>query len=238
MSASYLEDTDQTTPGFREASRHQASLLAPLERRALTRLAAWMPSWVGPDHLSILGLAAMLLAGLFYFGARYDRQWLHLVNLMIALNWFGDSLDGTLARYRRQQRPRYGFYVDHIIDTFGAFFLICGLAASGLMSERIAFGTLAVFFMLAINSYLAAYAVGKFTLSFWKFGPTELRILLIIGNLFLIRQPTARLFGSTYLLYDVGGIIGVAGMALMLVVSAIRNTRFLYRAERINTAAA
>ena len=111
---------------------------------------------------------------------------LHVVNLCIFLNWFGDSLDGTLARYRDRQRPRYGFYVDHIIDTFGTMFLIFGLAVSGYMTERVAAAVLVVFLMLAINSYLAAYALGIFKISHGKLGPTEIRLVLIIGNLALL----------------------------------------------------
>src|SRR5713101_7582993 len=137
---------------FRDAQREQTSILAPLERAALRGLARRMPSWVNSDHLSILGLVGMIGAGAFYAASKHNPLLLHLVNLFIFLNWFGDSLDGTLARYRDRQRPRYGFYVDHIIDTFGALFLLFGLALSGYMSERVAAGLLIVYFMVAINS--------------------------------------------------------------------------------------
>jgi len=142
-------------------------------------------------------------------------------------------LDGTLARYRDRQRPRYGFYVDHIIDTFGTMFLIFGLALSGYMTERVAAAMLIVFLMLAINSYLAAYSLGIFKISQWKMGPTEMRLLLIIGNIFLIYRPYARVFGHRYLLYDVGGVIAIVGMGLVLVVSSIQNTHALYELERL-----
>jgi phosphatidylglycerophosphate synthase len=154
-----------------------------------------------------------------------------MVNLFIFLNWFGDSLDGTLARYRDRQRPRYGFYVDHIIDTFGTMFLIAGLTFSGYMSERVAAGLLVVFLMLAINSYLAAYALGVFKISHWKLGPTEIRLVLCIGNVYLIHHPFTHVFGKAYLLYDVGGVVSIAGMAFMLVASSIANTYRLYRLE-------
>lgn len=217
----------------KEVERKQESLLAPLERRVLLWLAARMPEQVSADHLSALGLVAMFLAGLFYYLAGREPLYLHLVNLALALNWFGDSLDGTIARYRNRLRPKYGFYVDHMIDTFGTFFMMGGLALSGYMSERVAVALLIVYFMLSINSYLAAYSLGTFSISFWKFSPTELRILLAAGNLFLIRNPYATLWGKKYLLYDVGGIVGLCGMTLMLLVSTIRNTITLYRAERI-----
>src|SRR5258706_3444091 len=212
-----------STNSFKDAKREQTSVLAPLERAALRGLARRMPGCVNSDHLSLLGLVAMFLAGVFYALSGRNPLLLHLVNVCIFLNWFGDSLDGTLARYRDRQRPRYGFYVDHIIDTFGTMFLILGLALSGYISERVAAAMLVVFLMLAINSYLAAYSLGIFKISQWKMGPTEMRLILIIGNIFLIYRPYARVFGHRYLLYDVGGVIAIVGMALILVVSSIQN---------------
>lgn len=216
------------------AERQQTSLLAPLERVTLLWLARRMPAWINSDHLSFIGLVGMFMAGLCYAASKEHPQMLYLVNLSLSLNWFGDSLDGTLARYRDRQRPRYGFYVDHIIDTFGALFVIGGLALSGYMSERVAALLLVVFFMLAINSYLAAYALGIFRLSHWKLGPTEIRLLLCIGNLFLLNHAHAHILGHRYLLFDIGGVIAIVGMALMLIVSSIKNTHALYNAERLS----
>src|SRR6266478_5628377 len=213
---------------FKDARREQTSILAPLERVALRGLARRMPRWINSDHLSLLGLVAMFLAGVCYAASKQNPLMLHLVNVCIFLNWFGDSLDGTLARYRDRQRPRYGFYVDHIIDTFGTMFLIFGLALSGYMTERVAAAVLIVFLMLAINSYLAAYALGVFKLSQWKLGPTEIRLVLIIGNLFLIHSAHARIFGHRFLLFDVGGVVSVVVMGTMLVFSSIKNTHTLY----------
>jgi len=218
---------------FRDAKREQTSILAPLERAALRGLARRMPARVNSDHLSLLGLVAMFLAGVFYAASGRNPLLLHLVNLCIFLNWFGDSLDGTLARYRDRLRPRYGFYVDHIIDTFGTMFLIFGLAASGYMTERIAAATLVVFLMLAINSYLTAHALGIFKISHGKLGPTEIRLVLMIGNLFLLHSAHARIFGHRFLLFDVGGVVGIIIMGSMLVISSIRNTHALYQLERL-----
>jgi len=173
----------------------------------------------------------MLLAGGSYAFARTNRAGLVLATFFLALNWFGDSLDGTLARLRNRQRPRYGFYVDHMIDTFGGLFLMGGLALSGFLDWRIALGMFVAFLMLSIQSYLAAYSLGKFQLSFAKFGPTEIRILLSLGNVALWFRPDARAFGSPYRLFDVGGLAAITGMAVMLVASAIFNTAELYRAE-------
>src|SRR5437016_13989660 len=152
------------TKTFRDAAREQTSILAPLERAALRGLAGRMPAWVTSDHLSVLGLLGMIGAGACYAASKNNPLMLHLVNVFIFLNWFGDSLDGTLARYRDRQRPRYGFYVDHIIDTFGALFLLFGIALSGYMSERIAAVLLIAYFMLAIISYMAAYSMGAVTI--------------------------------------------------------------------------
>ena len=218
---------------FKDATREQTSILAPLERAALRGLARRMPAFVNSDHLSLLGLVAMLLAGVFYAASGKTPVVLHLVNVCIFLNWFGDSLDGTLARYRDRQRPRYGFYVDHIIDTFGTMFLIFGLALSGYMTERVAAALLIVFLMLAINSYLAAYTLGIFKISQWKMGPTEIRLLLIIGNLFLIHSAHTRIFGHRFLLFDVGGVISIVAMAAILIFSSIKNTHTLYELERL-----
>jgi archaetidylinositol phosphate synthase len=218
---------------FNEAKREQVSFLAPLEKKCLIWLARHMPGWINPDHLTVLGLAAMLGAGLSYWYARTSRAGLLLAIACLVLNWFGDSLDGTLARFRNKQRPKYGFYVDHIVDALGTFFLLAGLGFSGYMSERIAAGLLIVYFMLSIEVYLAAYTLGSFHLSFWKFSPTELRLLLIIGNLALMRWPMGRLFGHSYPLFDIGGLVGFLGMSLMLIVAIARHTAALYRAERV-----
>lgn len=219
--------------GFNDARREQTSILAPLERATLRFFASRMPRFINSDHLSLLGFVAMFAAGVFYALSRPYPLMLHLVNVCIFLNWFGDSLDGTLARYRDRQRPRYGFYVDHIIDTFGTMFIIFGMALSGYMSERVAAALLIVFLMLAINSYLAAYALGVFKISHWKMGPTEMRIILMIGNAYLLYRPHTRIHGKVYLLYDVGGLCAIIGMASMLVVSSIVNTYKLYQLERL-----
>jgi phosphatidylglycerophosphate synthase len=218
---------------FHEASRAQVSMLAPLEKRVLLWLARRTPSWINPDHLTALGLAAMLGAGLSYWYARWSRRGLVLAIVCLALNWLGDSLDGTLARFRNRLRPRYGFYVDHVCDALGTFSLLAGLGLSGYMSERIAVGLLIVYFLLTIEVYLATYTIGTFHLSFWKFSPTELRILLMIGNVALMFRPVVQLPGGSYRLFDVGGAIGIVGMSAVLLTAIVRHTVTLYRAERL-----
>lgn len=217
---------------FPEMHRVQESWVAAPEKRALLWLAARTPKRIGPDHLTILGLAAQIGAGVFYTMASRNRLALLAVIACLLLNWLGDSLDGTVARVRQHLRPRYGFYVDHMVDSFGAVALMGGLALSGYMNSWITIGLLIGFLMLSIQSYLATHALGEFRLSFWRFGPTELRILLAIGNLALFWRPVVHLFGGKYRLFDLGGLIGLGGMALMLVVFTIQNTIRLYREER------
>lgn len=219
---------------FKDATRAQLSLLAPLEKRALLWLAARIPAAINSDHLTLLGFASLVGAGLSYWYARTNPLGLLLVIAFLIANWFGDSLDGTLARYRQRLRPRYGFYVDHIVDMFGTFFLLGGLGLSGYMSFPLAMALVIAYFMLSIEVYLTTYTIGTFHLSFWKFSPTELRILLAIGNIaLLLRGPYAKLAGREYLLFDIGGAVGLAGMSVMLVVSTIRHTLQLYNEERL-----
>jgi archaetidylinositol phosphate synthase len=218
---------------FSEAKREQVSFLAPIERKILSWLAHRTPHWIHSDHLTVLGLLSLLGSGLSYWYARYSRVGLALAVLFLALNWLGDSLDGTLARVRCRQRPRYGFYVDHIVDAFGTFFLLGGLALSGYMSAPVAASLLIVYFMLSIEVYLATYTLGAFHLSFWKFSPTELRILLAIGNIALFYRPIAQIGAARFRIFDIGGAVGAAGMAGMLISAAVKHTRHLYRLERL-----
>ncbi|HUD66188.1 MAG TPA: CDP-alcohol phosphatidyltransferase family protein [Candidatus Sulfotelmatobacter sp.] len=218
---------------FPDMQRIQESWIAAGEKRALLWLAVRTPDRINPDHLTLLGLAAQIGAGAGYALASRNRCALLGVIACLALNWLGDSLDGTLARVRQRLRPRYGFYVDHMVDSFGGVALMGGLALSGYMHPAIAIGLLVAFLMLSIQSYLATHALGEFRISFWRFGPTELRLLLAVGNLALFWKPVIHLFGGQYRLFDVGGAIGVAGMALMVVVFTLQNTLRLYREEKI-----
>jgi len=222
---------NQQTLRFREAKRTQQSFLAAWEKKTLLWLAARTPSWVNSDHLTLLGLIAMAGAGLGYWWSRTNCAGLMVVIICLAINWLGDSLDGTLARFRNCCRPRYGFYVDHIVDAFSALFLLGGLALSGHMSPWIALGLLVAYMMLSVEVYLASYTLGDFTISYFKMGPTELRLLLCIGNIALFWREMVHLAGRAYRLFDVGGTMGISGMLLILCISVIRNTIKLYRRE-------
>lgn len=216
---------------FQTARRVNQSLTAAMEKRVLVWMAERVPGWVTSDGLTLLGLSAQVAAGICYGLARWDRRALLLAIVCVALNWLGDSLDGTLARVRRQQRPRYGFYVDHMVDVFGSVALMCGLGCSELLHWPVAMAMLVAFLILSSESYLATYTVGCFQLSQGLFGPTEIRILLIAGTVAALRSPWARLFGHRMLLFDLGGAIAAVVMFAMAIFVTARHTEELYRQE-------
>jgi archaetidylinositol phosphate synthase len=220
-----------TTPTFKPAQRSHTSVLAAAEKRALIHVAEHLPAWVNSDHLTGLGFVSLLLAGgAYWYGSREPRALL-LVVVFLALNWFGDSLDGTLARVRNRQRPRYGFYVDHILDALGMTALMSGLALSGFISHGVAAVFLIVYLLLSVEVFLTTYTIGTFHLSHWSFGPTELRILLCIGNIVVQWRPRVVLFGNQYLLFDVGFAVGTVGLVLILLQATVQHTIQLYREE-------
>jgi len=216
---------------FRPAQRVNRALTASIESRALRWMACRAPRWIGSDQLTALGLAAQIGVGSCYALSRYHRYALLPAILCIALNWFGDSMDGTLARVRCQPRPRYGFYVDHMVDLFGSVALLCGLGFSGFVHWQTAIARLIAFLLLSGESYLATYTLSRFQLSQGIFGPTELRILLILGNVALLRSPYSTVFGHRVLLFDLGGTIAAACMFATAIVLTVRHTLELYREE-------
>jgi archaetidylinositol phosphate synthase len=218
-------------PTTARETRVHDSLLAAAEKRLLVRMAERMPGRVNSDHLTALAGVSLLAAGVCYWQAASHPAALVAVVALLAVNWFGDSLDGTLARVRRHERPRYGFYVDHVLDALGILFLIGGLVAGGFMSLAPGAGFLIAYYLLTIEIALATHALGVFRMSFWKFGPTELRILLAIGTLMLLRSDTVTLFGSQYRLFDVGGTVAIAGLLATFAAAAVRNTTTLYGME-------
>lgn len=220
-------------PDFKNAERFQVSILTPLEKKTLSWLALRMPAWVNSDHLTVLGFAGMILTGICYYLAGSEPTFLLLADVCLGLNWFGDSLDGTLARVRKRQRPRYGFYVDHIVDAFGIACVVAGLGLSGYMSPNVAMLFLIAYFLLSIEIYLATYTIGVFKLSYGILGPTELRVIVAIGNVVLLYRKNATIAGNSYLLCDVAGIVAVVVLGLLVVVSTVRNTMRLYNEERL-----
>ncbi len=222
------------TGAVHEQVRVNTGWLAAAEKRALIWLAERLPGWVKPDHLTLVGLVAMAGAGAAFWASRYWQPALALVVVTLALNWFGDSLDGTVARVRKQERPRYGFYVDHVLDLVGTTLLLAGIAASGLMTPLLALALLVCYLLVAAEVFLATAVHGHFRMSFLNFGPTELRIVLAAGTVMVLWKPRVDLFGlGTFLLFDVGGVVAACGLVVGLVTSTARNTAKLYREERI-----
>jgi phosphatidylglycerophosphate synthase len=219
------------TASSRLSIRVNTSVLAGLEKRLLIWIAERLPRSVNSDHLTALGTLAMLaIGGCFWIGG-YWRPTLGAVAPCLALNWFGDSLDGTLARVRRTERPHYGYYVDHVLDAIGCAALVAGMLLGGHLSPAIGLTFLCAYYLLVIEVALAAHARGTFRLSFWHVGPTELRILLAAGSLALLRSPTVTIFGSSWLLFDVGAVCAIAGLLLTFAVAAYSSARALYRQE-------
>ncbi len=216
---------------FADARRELPSLTAAVEKKALLWLAARMPPWVGSDHLTALGLLAMAAAGAAYVAARESSAWLHVVNVLLVVNWFGDSLDGTLARYRNRSRPRYGFYVDHMADAVAVLLLLGGLGISGFMSPAVAVGLLVAYYLMSIHIYLATHALGVFRIAYARLGGTELRLLLMLGNLALLVVPRINLGGRTVLLFDVAGALALVGLLVVGAVAVGSSVRALYRLE-------
>lgn len=210
-------------------TRISHAFTAGAEKRLLLWIAHRLPAWVGSDLLTLVGLAGQLAAGIGY-GYASGRPWcLILVDLCLGLNWFGDSLDGTVARVRDRQRPKYGYYVDHVCDIFGSTVMMAGLAVSGLLHWQVAVALQMAFLLLAAESFLATYSLGRFELSQCRMGPTELRILLCIGNLAAMVNPYATLGPRRVLLFDIGGVAGAVGMMALTLLTAARHTAELYR---------
>jgi phosphatidylglycerophosphate synthase len=214
-------------------------VLAAAEKRLLVWIAERLPRRINSDHLSAVGLGSMLVAGCA-FAAMRVTPWAALVVIAaLAANWFGDSLDGTVARVRKQQRPRYGYYVDHVIDLAGITLLLGGIALSGLMTPLIAMALLAAYLLVSAESYLATHAVGVFRLSFLGVGPTELRIVLAVGAVNVMDSPFVSAGPlSSVRLFDVGGLVALLGLLVVFVAAALRNATALYKAEPLMQRAA
>ena len=214
---------------FQTVRVHNA-VTASAEKRLLVWMAERLPAWVNSDHLTFLGAVALFGVGASFWAGGGA---LALVIPLLVANWFGDSLDGTLARVRNRQRPRYGYYVDHVLDAVGFVALFGGLILGGHMSPVLGLGFLATYFLLVVEVALATHARGTFRMSAWGMGPTELRIVLAIGTLQLMWSDFVSMFGNRWLLFDVGGAVGIAGLLLTFVVSAVSNGVALYREERL-----
>jgi len=220
-------------PAFNEARREHKSLTAAAEKKLLVWIAERLPPWINADHLTSLGLLAFLAGGVFYWLCARDHAWLHAVNACLVLNWLGDSLDGTVARVRQKLRPRYGFYVDHMVDALAALFLLLGLAYSTLITPAVAIALLVAYFFLTINMGYATHALGVFKISYGAMGGTEMRILLALVNLAVLCWPQVEIAGHSVLLFDVFGILATVAVAVTALRSTAQVAKRLYDLERL-----
>lgn len=222
-----------STPTPAPHTRRHDSVLATIEKRVLIWIAERLPAAIGSDHLTALGLVSMLAVGAAFAYSAYEPRVLYAVPLLLALNWFGDSLDGTVARVRNRQRPRYGYYVDHVVDIMGAAALFGGLALSDGMHPLVALALLVAYVAVMAEVFLATHVTHVFRLASFGFGPTELRLVLSVGAIALVGRPAVDVpvLGAVAL-FDLGGGIATAGLAAAFVASAGRTARQLAREER------
>lgn len=202
---------------MKEGNQHKRVndiLLGPLERPALRWLAAHMPGWVTPDICTAIGFAGALVAMIAYVLSSYSPGFLWLASLGFVINWFGDSLDGTLARYRRIERPMYGYFVDHAMDAVCQFMIILGMGLSPYISYSIASLALIAYLMLSILVYLRTYIVGEFKISYGGLGPTESRVVAILLNtvMYFLGLRFFKIGQFTFSIYD----LVVLAIALVL----------------------
>ena len=212
--------------------RDHRSVLAAAEKRLLIAMAHRLPQCVNSDHLTLLALASMFVVGAGFAAMRVSAWGALLVVVGLVTNWFGDSLDGTLARVRGHERPRFGYYVDHVIDLAGTAALFAGLACSGLMTPLMALAVLGGYLLVAAEAFLATHAAGVFRMASAGIGPTELRILLIVGALYAAWHPVVQVpWLGAQRLFDAGGAVSLVAFMVVFIVSSARQTRALYRLE-------
>jgi archaetidylinositol phosphate synthase len=214
------------------AKREMTFLLANPERRLLRGIARRLPRSIRSNHLSALGVLGAVGAGVAYAMGGFDVRWLWVSSAMLVLNWFGDSLDGTLARVRGVERPNFGYYLDHVLDAFSTAVVGIGIGLSPFVSFPVALAAVIVYLMMAINIYLESSVFGVFRLAYGVFGPTEARIALIMANtgLAILVAPGA----MAPMVTSVGSaFVGLLGgiMMVMLLVRFVRNLFELSRLE-------
>lgn len=213
------------------ARRELRSLTAETEKRLLIAIARRLPGWISPDHLTAIGVLGMAGAGLCYRFVPWSPHALILADAFLFLNWFGDSLDGTVARVRERQRPRYGFYLDHMLDGVGAALVLWGLAASGLLRPSLGAAALVAYLLLQLHIALKAHATGVFQIAFGGLGGTELRILVGAVNLLLWSLLAAGRSLPTSAIEGAFGL-GLAGLVAILARDVFVTARDLDRQER------
>jgi archaetidylinositol phosphate synthase len=223
-----------------DAKREMTFLLAGPERRLLRAIAARLPHWINSDQLTALGVAAATGTGVAYALSGRHPGALWAASALLVLNWLGDSLDGTLARVRRAERPRYGYYLDHVVDAYSTAAIGIGLGVSPFVSLGVALGLVVIYLVLSINVYLESAVFGVFRLGYGRLGPTEVRLILIAVNTGLaLHRHVPGLGGIPIRLVADGVLILIGlGMVAMLAVRFARNLRTLASLEPLRRASA
>jgi archaetidylinositol phosphate synthase len=215
------------------AERTESFLLAAPEKRFLRWTAGKLPRWILPDDMTALGVAAAIGVAVAYQLSNESLAWLWVASAMLVVQWFGDSLDGTLARVRGIERPTYGYYLDHLVDAIATAVIGIGLGLSPFMLLSV--GTLIVvaYLILSINVYLESFAFGRFSIGYGLIGPTEVRLILItLNTVVALGAGLDFVFVDLRLtVFDVIGLAIAAGMIVLLVGRAARNLRELARRE-------
>lgn len=204
----------------KQSTRIQTSLINAVERKVLIWMAERMPRWVTSDMLTCVGVLGALIIAAGYVLSVYDYRWLWLASAGFVVNWFGDSLDGTLARVRNEQRPLYGFFLDHNVDGINETLMFVGLGLSPFVNMGLAMSLLAVYLLLSIYVYISAHLKGEFKLTYAKLGPTEFRLLAIVVNTVLVCVEPLRAYGTTWMLLGSEvrvGALDFVGMAVLVV---------------------
>jgi phosphatidylglycerophosphate synthase len=192
-------------------------LLGPLERPALQWLAEHMPGWVTPDVLTTIGIFGSVITFAGYWASSSAAAFLWLASLGLVVNWFGDSLDGTLARHRKIERPKFGFFIDHTMDAISETLIVFGLGLSPFVSFEVAAVALIGYLLMSVLVYVRTYVTGEFRISYGRFGPTEVRVIIILFNavLFFVGVREVSLWFGEVSIYDIA--IGGLGVALIVV---------------------
>ena len=183
-----------------DAVRIQTSILNAAEKKVLVWLAERQPSWMTSDMLTYFGTLGAVVIAVGYMLSSVDMNWLWLSSLGFVINWYGDSLDGTLARVRNRQRPVYGYYLDHTVDAVNELIIVLGIGLSGMVHLSLALLILALYLMLTINVSINAHLKKEFRLTYVRMGPTELRIIMVIVNTVLALVPSIAAFSHSFMI--------------------------------------
>jgi archaetidylinositol phosphate synthase len=215
------------------APREKTFLLARPEGRVLEWIARRLPAWVMPDHLTALGVLAAIGIAAAYALSNRDPIWLWAASGLLVVHWLGDSLDGTLARVRRSERPRYGYYLDHLVDAIATALIGIGLGLSPYMLLATGLVIVIAYLVLSINTYLETNTLGVFSLGYGRLGPTEARLGLVAINTLLALGvlPAISALGLGVTVLDVAVLASAALMLGALFARAFRNLRELARLE-------